>query len=558
MKLLDYFMKPMELPYDFGEWRKKPFPERVKMVCQASGMQGFGAPRFVVVFYSLKIALYVWLWFVFCSLSDDLGGWSTVETWWSRPEAIGKALFWTILLEVIGLGGASGPLTARYMPPLGAITYYLRPGTVKVPLFPKVPILGNDKRNFLDILLYIGLLVSLTWLCVAPKITWELVLPVVILLPVLGVIDRQIYLAARADVWYPCAVFFLFPLETGGALKMMWFGIWFWAAFSKLQPSFSSVVSVMICNSPFLNFKWLKRLLFRSYPNDLRLSRLATGISHIGTLVEFSLPISLMAGTLLGWDPSIMFYCLLGMTVFHTFIFVNFPMGVPMEWNVIMVYVGWALFYAHPDYHPSDVENPLIWAILGLSVVVLPILGNLFPRHISFLMSMRYYAGTWPYSVWLFKGNSKMEKLEPNIVKTSADLRVQLENYYKDETTRLAILSRVISFRFMHLPGRALQDLVPKAVDDIDDYYWQDGEFVAGEVAGWNFGDGHLHHETLLRSIQKRCNFAHGELRVIMVESPQLHTGKMHWRIHDAHDGLIEEGYTQIRSLREKMPWPEA
>jgi hypothetical protein len=149
-----------------------------------------------------------------------------------------------------------------------------------------------------------------------------------------------------------------------------------------------------------------------------------------------------------------------------------------------------------------------------------------------------------------------MDKLEPNIVKTSKDLRKQLSFFY-DEKTSNSILSRGISFRLMHLPSRALHDLLPKAVDNIDEYYWNDGEFLTGEVLGWNFGDGHLHHEQLLESVQKRCNFEDGELRVIMVESPQLHNGRMHWRIHDAKTGLMEEGYTYIKDLKDKMPWPE-
>jgi len=305
-----------------------------------------------------------------------------------------------------------------------------------------------------------------------------------------------------------------------------------------------------------LKIKWLKKLMFKSYPDDLRLSQTAIYISHFGTLVEFSLPILLMIGTFQQWSSESMFYCLVGMTAFHTFIFINFPMGVPMEWNVIVVYGGWLLFAYHPEVIPTMSLHPVIIGLFAFCFFVLPLSGNFFPRHISFLLSMRYYAGTWPYSVWFFKGHSKLEKLEPNIKKTSPDIRKQLQLFYEDETCD-AIISRMISFRLMHLPGRALHDLIPKAVKNIDDYNWVEGEFIAGEVNGWNFGDGHLHQESVLKSIQKRCNFESGELRVIMVESPQLHNGRMHWRIHDAKDGLVEEGFTFIRDLKKRMPWPE-
>ncbi len=551
MQIKDLLMKPAELPYDFGEWKKLPFPERAKMVCQAWAMQGFGAPFFTVLFYTLKIGFYVWIWLLCCGFSTDLGGLESISTWGFKLEALSKALVWTVLMEVIGFGGASGPLTGRYMPPLGGITYWLIPGTVKSPMFR---VLG-DTRNWLDIALYAALLYFLVMACIAPAVSPGVVWPLLILLPILGILDTKIFLAARADVWYPSLFVLLFPEQAGGALKVVWFSIWFWAAFSKLTPTFTSVVAVMICNSPFLKFKWLKRLMFKSYPEDLRLSQTAIYIAHFGTVVEFALPIVLMAGSFLGWPYEVMFYCLLGMTAFHTFIFINFPMGVPMEWNVIVVYGGWLLYGFHPEMMPTDIGSPAIIALFLMWFLVFTVLGNFFPKYISFLLSMRYYAGTWPYSVWLFKKGSKLLKLDPNIKKTSPDMRKQLGMFY-DETMTDSILSRIIAFRMMHLPGRALQDLLPKTVENIDDYYWADGEFVAGEVIGWNFGDGHLHQEKLLESVQKRCNFESGELRVIMVESPQLHNGRLHWRIHDAQDGMLEEGYAYIKELKKKMPWP--
>ena len=545
-------LQPKPLPYDFAAWRKLPFPERARMVCQVWALQGFGAPPTVMLFYLLKIALYVWGWFVCCGFSETLGGLESIGEWWFKLEALGKAVLWTVLVEVLGWGGASGPLTARYVPPVGGATYWLVPGTIRSPVFTWL----GDRRTIFDAVGYAALLGVLLYACCAPAVTPRTVVPVLVLLPLLGLRDRQIFLAARADVYYPALLVFLIPAETGGGLQITWFAIWFWAAFSKLTPTFTSVVAVMICNSPFLNLPWLKRKLFRKYPDDLRLSRTAVYLSHFGTMVEFSLPILLLLGILLGWPSAWMTAFLVGMTVFHAFIFFNFPMGVPMEWNVIMVYCGWVLFGTQPVYSPLQVDHPLLLTFLSISLVALPLLGNLFPRYISFLLSMRYYAGTWPFSVWLLKKGVKVEKVDPNVRKTSPDLRRQLRYFY-DQTTTDSILSRAIAFRLMHLPSRVLHDLLPQAVDDLDDYVWFDGEFMAGEMLGWNFGDGHLHQETLLRSLRKRCPFESGDVRVLMVESPQLHNGRMHWRIHDGRDGLLAEGYAHIKAMRERQPWPE-
>ena len=74
----------------------------------------------------------------------------------------------------------------------------------------------------------------------------------------------------------------------------------------------------------------------------------------------------------------------------------------------------------------------------------------------------------------------------------------------------------------MHSHGRALNGLLPRAVDDVEDYDVREGELVAGVVNGWNFGDGHFHDRQLLEAVQERCGFEPGELRVVdaRVRSP--------------------------------------
>jgi hypothetical protein len=110
----------------------------------------------------------------------------------------------------------------------------------------------------------------------------------------------------------------------------------------------------------------------------------------------------------------------------------------------------------------------------------------------------------------------------------------------------------------MHLHGRALPLLVPKAVDRVEDYEWIDGEIVAGLALGWNFGDGHLHQEQLLRAIQEQCGFEEGELRCVFVESQPLGGSTLEWRIHDAKTGLRERGEVGVRDLVGRPPWPES
>jgi hypothetical protein len=239
------------------------------------------------------------------------------------------------------------------------------------------------------------------------------------------------------------------------------------------------------------------------------------------------------------------------MLMLHGFITSNVPMGVPLEWNVMMVYGAFFLFWEHADASLLDVTLPVALLLVAMCVAI-PLLGNVFPSRIPFLLAMRYYAGNWAYSVWLFRGDSH-KKLE-RLTKSSGWIYDQLGHLY-DRSASVGILGKAMAFRLMHLHGRVLSQLIPKAVDRLEEYEWIDGELVAGMVLGWNFGEGHIHREQLLRAVQMQCSFEEGELRCIMVESQPLGRPTLHYRILDAKTGMFEEGHADVRELRERQPW---
>jgi hypothetical protein len=132
----------------------------------------------------------------------------------------------------------------------------------------------------------------------------------------------------------------------------------------------------------------------------------------------------------------------------------------------------------------------------------------------------------------------------------------QLEKFY-DRGMAVGIVGTVMAFRLMHLHGRALPVLIPKAVPRLEDYEYVDGEIIAGMVLGWNFGDGHLHREPLLAAIQAQCGFSPGELRCVFVESQPLGSAKLAYRIVDAATGLVEGGEVDVHALRACQPWSD-
>lgn len=538
---------PQPLPFDFDEWQQKPFNERVMMLCRAWAIQGYGAPVAVYSFYFLKIAFYIGMWFFFCSYSVGLGTYSTITNWWFQPEALCKAVLWSMLFESIGMGCGSGPLTARYFPPFGALFHFLRPGTIKMPLFPEI--FKSDKRNAIDVFLYIAFIFFLIRALISTSISPTVLLPIIIALPLAGLFDKTIFLSARGEHYYIALICFLFPTDAIPATKIVWLAIWFWAATSKLNRHFPSVIGVMISNSALLRISWLRKKMYINFPDDLRASKLSKFLAHFGTIIEYAFPLLLLFSD----GGQITWIALIIMFGFHFYITSSIPMAVPLEWNFIMVYGAFVLFGNHADVWAFDIHSIVLILILLIGLFVLPILGNLFPKHISFLVSMRYYAGNWAYSVWLFKKGTE-EKLDDNIIKCTPTVEKQLRLFY-DEQTTVSLISKVIAFRAMHLHGRVLQQVIPQMVSNIDDYIWRDSELVAGVVLGWNFGDGHLHDEQLLQAIQKRCNYESGELRCLFVEAQPVFNTCLHWRIADAKDGLLKEGQACVKDLEALQPW---
>ena len=519
------------------------------MVCQSWALQGYGTPPGIYVVYLLKIAAYIWVWSFFCSFTPGMGEWRSISSWWAAPIALQKAVLWSMAFEGLGLGCGSGPLTGRYFPPVGGALYFLRPGTTKMPLFVGLPVLGGQTRTVLDVALYIAHYGFLLRALVAPELSAEYFIPTLVLLPVLGIADKTLFLASRAEHYYSALVIFLFPDWIAGS-KVLWVAVWMWAATSKLNSHFPAVVAVMQSNSPLTKIGPIRKWLYRDYPDDLRPSRLAHFVAHAGTVVEFTFPLVLVfsdGGTLTSVGLAVM----LG---FHIFITSSIPLGVPIEWNVLMVYGAFFLFGANAEVSVFSISSPMLIAYLFLAAFAMQLFGNLFPSKVSFLCAMRYYAGNWAYGVWLFKGDSS-KKIDEGVTKVAPLVRDQLRKLY-DEDTIDALLSKVIGFRAMHIHGRALQFLLPKAVDHIDDYEYLDGEIVAGIVLGWNFGEGHLHNLQFLEAVQAQCGFEEGELRCIFVESQPMGRPFLSWTIADAATGVRETGKLDVRELRELHPWP--
>src|SRR5262249_40731220 len=151
---------------------------------------------------------------------------------------------------------------------------------------------------------------------------------------------------------------------------------------------------------------------------------------------------------------------------------------------------------------------------LVVALLVLPLIGNLVPSKVSFLVAMRYYAGNWAWNAWLFRAGSE-RKLDA-LKRAAPLLRGQQERVPSPADAAQTDLG-LLAFRTLHLQGRILGKLLPRATEGrpFQEYTYVDGEAVAASVVGWNFGEGHLADEKLIGAVQRQCRFEDGELRVI-------------------------------------------
>jgi hypothetical protein len=548
------FIRPTLPTIDPETWPQRDRLARIRELAPFWVDHGFGTQRVVHVVYLVKCLVYAGGAVLVAGLTTPgLGGVTAVAHWWTEPVFFQKAVIYTILFEILGLGCGSGPLTLRINPPIGGVLYWLRPGTVRLPPFPgRVPLTRGTTRSIVDVVLYAGVIAATIWILADPsaqRVTPSRLIPLVILLPLLGLRDKTIFLAARSEHYLLTAVLFFFPVTqmlAGAQLVMLL--LWWGAATSKLNRHFPFVVSVMISNAPLHPTTWLRRKLYRRYPDDLRPSGFSRALAHGGTVVEYVVPAILVFSP----NRTLTLVAVGIMVLFHLHILTTFPLGVPMEWNVFMIFGTLFLFGAHGNLGPADVGSPLIWALLAAAALVV-VLGNLFPARFSFLLAMRYYAGNWATSLWCFRPPAQ-DRLDTSIRKAARSVQSQLETMYTPEEADL-IFNIGVAWRAMHHHGRALNGLLPRAVDDIGGYEIVEGETVAGIVLGWNFGDGHLHHEQLLAAVQERCQYAEGDLRVVYLESQPIHRQWQQYRIVDAATGLVEAGYVRVADMVRQQPW---
>jgi Transmembrane protein of unknown function (DUF3556) len=566
------FTKPDLAAVDPDTFLQKPLMERVRILGADWAENGFGSPKMIHTIYIVKLVVFFAIGGItVATLTSGLPAFWHVTEWWNQPIVYQKVILWTVLLEAIGVAGSWGPLAGKVKPMTGGILFWARPGTIRLRPWKWVPFTNGDRRTWFDIALYVALLVSLAVPLLSPGVhsdslskavpdnTSGLVNPALLIAPIIllvlnGLRDKTIFLASRGEQYLPVLVIFaVLPfVNMIIALKMVIVVVWVGAGFSKFGSHFSNVIPPMVSNTIFVP-KWMRRGHYREFPRDMRPSRLADFMAHVnGTTVEIIAPLVLFFST----NKWVTLVAALFMVGFHLFIISTFPLAVPLEWNVVFGYTTIFLFLGFPNwngYAPWNMTPPWLAFIVAAALLFYPILGNLRPDKVSFLPSMRQYAGNWASALWTFAPGAE-QKLNKVTRSASNQIDQFIAAGYEPKWAEVT-LQKTIAWRSMHSQARGLYSLLLTHLPDIDVRTVREGEFTCNSLIGFNFGDGHLHNEDLIRAVQDEAAFEPGECVIAWVESEAFGSGVQHYKLIDAALGVIERGTWKVGDAVKEQPW---
>jgi hypothetical protein len=585
------FINPTPQPVKPAEFLQLPFLERIRILSQHWAVDGFGTPRMLHVVYILKMfGLYFGAGIGIAAATSAHVEFMDPSTWFDNILTYQKLCVWLMFIEVFGFGGTFGPLCGHFVPMLGNVRFWLRPGTIRMaPWGKRVPLTGGDERTVFDVVLLLAVFASLGYALVLPAEpvlhlpagtpAQELIppaafVPILVSMALMGLRDKVIFLAGRSEQYLPImlasATLGALVMREGAAagdflnlivaFKIIICVIWIGAGVSKLGEHFINVVPPMVSNQPGMP-TFVKKLHYRNVPNDLRPGKLAWFMAHVGgTTVEIGIPLVLLFTT----SREVAIAGALAMVVFHLFIISTFPLAVPLEWNVffgfaVLVLWGGLGYGLDPSvYNLWNFSEPLLLIPIFALVLVFPIWGNLRPDQISFLPSMRQYAGNWASATWAMRPGIEDRVGELPLVESQvSQLQRMKPTPYEADDAEMT-MQKLLGWRSLHSQGRGLYSVLIEHLPDIETRTIRDGEFVCNTILGWNFGDGHLHDERLIAALQKRLNFQPGDLVVAFCESQPTPWRKhvpQEYRVIDAALGVVERGTWNVTECVNEQPW---
>eukprot|EP01084_Bolivina_argentea_P082471 149336_1 len=484
-----------------------------------------------------------------------------------------KLIIYSMFCESIGVGCACGPLGGQFgRNKFPLFMHNISIGTCKRPTFEIL----SKIRGIVDILLYIVYLLMLIYLFFfVSNITniddihhcWSLLL-IFILQTYFYIFDRAIFLSSRCEYYGQYLLCIYFAQGWFTACQLLQISVWFWAGFSKMGLWFHYVYAPMVASSPYIklifgeNYVDKVKSLYRDWPNDLRPSDTSKVFSYFGVVLEIGAAIFMIIPNVYARFIGISFALLL-----HLFIIANCPLGAVQEWNTCNILFAIYLFNFSEKSNSLQINQMdyRLQIILITTLILIPLIANIFPDRVDFLLGFRYYAGNWEQGTWIINKKQWDNKIVPNLVTINP---IYSDEYNKNSKSLWKLYETMtFGFRILSTPtGKSVLNLLKKLICEhsdeigyklnINDYMILDESYVGCMIYGWQWVVNEytldsvksvLYEKSLSNKIDKY------DIMVIYVKAIPTVTfcsiQSFNWKIFDLNHNVIDQGIFTMEEI---------
>lgn len=537
------FLNVTEFPVKEEEWKPMSFRDRVK-ICNDKFLRDNGimpVPAFIATYASIGA-----LWWAGVVFFLD-----PAQPFFSDLN-MKRFLLYSILHSILGFGATSSFLGQRFKFAVGGPgIHFLWPGTICSPLFPSVVSYVNPvpgQRSMLAVLCFIAYAFSLLHELLSPEPS--AVIPVM-LMAICTIFDYNIFSASRGEHYGYFLVCMLFPDWLHG-WQCVQLALWSWAGVGKIGPWFQPVIPFITKDSVYtwlLPKQLMCKLLVKDYPNDLNPSKLSTVLAYSGATLEVLFPLCCSTSVYL-----LRYLGAYGMICYHCFIGACMPFASVFEWNYSCMILSYFLFCQHELTLPS---SPALQGFLLLVLIVIPVVGQLNPSLMPFLLAYRPYMGNWRFGWYVVhnKGLSKHQKLKSTEDPFCGKNAVWMYSWFayfglpvQQSIRTFHYWDYMVAGMMMTVPAyRPFISIIEKLCQengwDIDDVNFTHSESYQNQVFGFSLGTGWIStRECVRKAFNAICGFEKGEMYFVQFDPCKpLPWGKDHhlvkFRCFDVTEG---------------------
>eukprot|EP00438_Fugacium_kawagutii_P009224 Skav224569 [mRNA] locus=scaffold4295:222747:224780:- [translate_table: standard] len=439
-----------------------------------------------------------------------------------------RFLLYNILHSILGFGATSSFLGQRFKFAVGGTgLHFLWPGTICSPVLPsvagwfsKVP----ARRSPVTVACYVAYVLALVRELMMPEP--QATLPLIFLV-LCTILDYNIFGASRGEHYGWFLVCMMFPDWLHG-WQCVQLALWAWAGVGKIGPWFQPVMPFITKDSVYtwlLPKNFMCNLLVKDYPNDLNPSAVSTALAYAGATLEVCLPLCC----------SMPFYPLrflgaFGMICYHCFIGACMPFASVFEWNYYCMILSYFMFVEHEFTFPS---SPALQAFLLVVLVIIPIIGQLYPCLVPFLLAYRPYMGNWRFGWYVChkKAIPKHDKLRTTENAFVGHNGVWLYEWFEwiglpcEQSTRtMHHWDYWVAGMMMIIPAyRPFVSVMEKLCEengwDINDVCFTHSESYQNQIFGFSLGTGWISARECVRmAYNEICGFEKGEMYFVQFD----------------------------------------